>query len=106
MFIKRRPAVDRFANHNSSTTLTTPEAVFSPLELEAIAAFCRDMGLDWGGLDILRDKDGRIYVVDVNKTDMGPPIALPLKDKLRATSLLAAAFLTLINQESGTGAAA
>lgn len=106
VFIKRRPVADRFANHNSSTTLTTPEAVFSAEELAAISAFCQAMGLDWGGLDILRDKDGRIYVVDVNKTDMGPPIALPLKDKLRATSLLATAFLTLINQESGTGVAA
>ncbi len=106
VFIKRRPVAERFANHNSSTTLTTPQAVFSEAELESIAAFCAGMGLDWGGLDILRDKDGRIYVVDVNKTDMGPPIALPLKDKLNATRLLAAAFLTLINQDSGTGVAA
>ena len=61
------------------------------------------MCLDWGGLDILRDKDGRIYVVDVNKTDMGPPITLPLGDKLKATGLLADAFLRLIHEESGTG---
>lgn len=32
------------------------------------------MGLDYGELDILRNNlDGRIYVVDVNKTLWGPP---------------------------------
>lgn len=102
VFIKRRPVTDRFANHNSTSTLTTPQAVFSPQEMTRISDFCRAMGLDWGGLDILRDKDGRIYVVDVNKTDMGPPVILPLRDKLVATSLLAEAFLNLIRQEPET----
>ena len=99
VFIKRRPVTDRFANHNSTSTLTTPQAVFSAREMTQISDFCRAMGLDWGGLDILRDKDGRIYVVDVNKTDMGPPVILPLRDKLVATGLLAEAFLNLIRQE-------
>jgi hypothetical protein len=55
------------------------------------------MHLDWGGLDVLRDRaDGRLYVVDVNKTDMGPPIALPWADKLRATRLMARALLELL----------
>lgn len=104
VFIKRRPTDVRFGNHNTAVTLTTPQAVFSPAELDSIEAFCGAMSLDWGGLDILRDKDGRIYVVDVNKTDMGPPITLPLRDKLSATRLLAAAFLSLINRESGADA--
>lgn len=103
VFIKRRPVGDRFANHNSSVSLTTPEAVFSALEIETIGAFCKGMALDWGGLDILRDTDGRLYVVDVNKTDMGPPIALPLRDKLKSTGLLAEAFLHLINTQTGVG---
>lgn len=51
------------------------------------------MRLDFGGLDILRDKQtGRIYIVDVNKTDMGPPFALPLKEKLRAVDIIAKQF--------------
>lgn len=102
VFIKRRPLADRFANYNSEVTLTRAEAVFSPREIERIGAFCRAMGLDWGGLDVLRDRaDGRLYVVDVNKTDMGPPLALPLAAKLRATRALAEAFLTLVRGESG-----
>ncbi len=101
VFVKRRPVADRFANHNTTVALTAVEDHFSPAEVEAITAFCRAMGLDWGGLDILRDRaDGRIYVVDVNKTDMGPPLALRLSDKLAATSVLARAFLSLVRGES------
>jgi hypothetical protein len=96
-FIKRRKLADRFSNHNTATTLHRPEDLFSPAEIEKIGAFCAAMQMDWGGLDILRDRrSGLIYVVDVNKTDMGPPIALPLKDKLEATELLSRAFLDLV----------
>lgn len=95
-FIKRRPVGRRFDNFNSSVTLALPEEVFSTEEIEGLSAFARAMRLDWGGLDVLRDAaDGRIYVVDVNKTDM-PPLALPWIDKLRATARLAAAFRHLV----------
>ena len=57
------------------------------------------MKLDWGGLDVLRDrKSGALYVVDVNKTDMGPPIALPMKDKMRAVRTLAAALRAFLEE--------
>jgi hypothetical protein len=59
------------------------------------------MRLDWGGLDVLRDRtDGRLYVVDVNKTDMGPPIAMKLRDKITVTRRLAAAFRDLVRTSS------
>jgi hypothetical protein len=97
VFIKQRSAARRFENHNSRCRLTTPDAVFSPEEIERLSAFAAAMHLDWGGLDVLRDRaDGRLYVVDVNKTDMGPPIALPWADKLRATRLMARALLELL----------
>lgn len=97
VFVKRRPLAERFANFNTRATLTTPEAVFSPDEIERLSAFAVAMGLDWGGLDVLRDRvSGRLYVVDVNKTDMGPPLALPWTDKLRAVSRLAKAFRVLV----------
>lgn len=107
VFIKRRPTSDRFANHNSAVSLVTPEAVFSAEEIAAIGRFCATMNLDWGGLDILRDRaSGRLYVVDVNKTDMGPPIALPLGEKLAATRLLGDALLALIAGQSPKAAQA
>ena len=93
VFIKRREAERRFANANAEVEMAAPEAVFTADELNRLAAFCRAMKLDWGGLDVLRDRgSGALWVVDVNKTDMGPPTALPLKQKMQAARTLAAAF--------------
>ncbi len=84
-FIKRRPLATRFANANAQVRLIDPADVLSEAERAKLKAFCAAMHLDWGGLDVLRDRrDGRLYVVDVNKTDMGPPTALSLGDQLRA----------------------
>ena len=89
VFLKERPVDKRFANLNTRVRITDTADCFSAEELSKIKAFCAAMQLDWGGLDILRDaKDGRIYIVDVNKTDMGPPLALPIKDKLSAVKTL------------------
>ena len=73
--------------------------VFSADELAMIARFNARMGLDWGGLDILRDRaDGRIYIVDVNKTDLGPVIALSWSDKARCMGRLGRALNALIRK--------
>lgn len=93
VFIKRRPVTKRFQNTNVEVHLRRPEQVFSADEMQRIGVFAREIGLDWGGIDVLRDRnDGRLYVVDANKTDMGPPIGLNLADKLVATRILARAF--------------
>jgi hypothetical protein len=93
VFIKRRRARDRFSNDNAACLLRHPEEVFSPQEIAAIGRFCSLIGFEWGGLDILRDReDGRLYIVDANKTDMGPPIALPLNEKMRAADWIGEAF--------------
>ena len=89
VFLKERPIDQRFANLNTRVRLARPEDCFSAEELSQIKRFCAAMQLDWGGLDILRHaEDGRIYIVDVNKTDMGPPLALPIQDKLSAVKTL------------------
>ena len=89
IFVKHRPSQNRFANFNSRVLLARPEDHLSATERDNLRKFAKVMRLDFGGMDVLRDRaDGRIYVVDVNKTDMGPPIALPLKDKFRATNIL------------------
>jgi hypothetical protein len=93
VFIKRRPVTKRFLNTNTNVMLRAPEEVFSAAEMAQIGAFTRAIGLDWGGVDVLRDRnDGRLYIVDANKTDMGPPITLNLPDKLKAIRMLSAAF--------------
>jgi hypothetical protein len=103
VFIKKRPAETRFANFNATVELAAPEDIYTPAEIGRLTAFARAMKLDWGGLDVLRDKpSGRIYIVDVNKTDMGPPTALPFLAKLKALSSLAAALRRLIQERTAT----
>lgn len=93
---KTKPADDLFSIFSRTALLRRPEQVFSADERAAIARFCAAMALDWGGLDILRDRgDGRIYIVDVNKTDVGPVIALSLRDKLVSIARLADALTAL-----------
>jgi hypothetical protein len=93
VFLKRRQVTKRFLNTNTEVLLRRPEEVFSAAEMDQIAAFAREIGLEWGGVDVLRDRnDGSLQIVDANKTDMGPPIALNLPDKIRATTLLRDAF--------------
>ncbi len=93
VFLKRRPVTKRFLNTNTEVLLRRPDEVFSTAELQQISAFTRQIGLDWGGVDVLRDRnDGHLYIVDANKTDMGPPIGLNLPDKIKATYMLRDAF--------------
>lgn len=93
VFRKRRPLARRFLNENVQVLLDTPENCYSAEEIRVIEAFAADIGLDWGGVDVLRDKaTGKIFIVDANKTDMGPPVAMKLGAKLRATRRMARAF--------------
>ena len=94
---KYKPAGESFAIHSQQTRLRDPTEVFSVDELALIRRFNARMGLDWGGLDILRDRhDGRIYVVDVNKTDLGPVISLSWREKIISMNRLAAAMDAMV----------
>jgi hypothetical protein len=96
VYIKRRDIDVRFTNDNADCWFRSVEETFSPEEIAAITRFCAILKLDWGGLDILRDAaSGKIYIVDANRTDMGPPIALPLPDKIASTQLLAHALRSM-----------
>lgn len=97
VYLKYRPAESRFGNVNSFVKLESPEKLFSPAELEKMALLARKMGLDYGELDVLRDKDGRIYVVDVNNTPYGPPNGLPETDCKTALGLMCDPFEQLLN---------
>lgn len=102
---KRRSVDNRFLNSNDEVELAETRDVFTPDELDQLARFAEAMKLDWGGLDVLRDRqDGRLYVVDVNKTDMGPPVAMRLNDKIEVTRRLADAFLDFLRQQAANPA--
>jgi hypothetical protein len=85
VYMKYRPLSSRFSNTNTAVTIAEAEQVFSASEREGIRQFCQAMGLDLGELDVLRDaKDGRVYIVDVNRTAWGPPRPLRTADAAQA----------------------
>lgn len=99
VYLKRRAPDLRFSNENYRVDLVDADAMLSREEQEKISDFARAMRLDFGGIDVLRDReDGRIYIVDANKTDMGPPSALKSNDKLKAMRGLADAFSMMVDE--------
>ncbi|HYA79277.1 MAG TPA: hypothetical protein VED19_02060 [Candidatus Nitrosopolaris sp.] len=98
VYLKYRPIETRFSNVNTFVKLAEPEAVLSPKELDTLLLLARKMGVDYGEFDVLRDKDGRIYVVDINNTPNGPPNGLPALGSKWALERLAKSFNRLLDQ--------
>jgi hypothetical protein len=97
VFVKKKPADARFSIQNTSVVVKVPREVFSADEIAQLERFCAAMKVDWGGLDVLREHaSGRLYVVDVNKTDTGPAVVLNWADRARATRLLAQALREMV----------
>ena len=100
VWIKTKTPEGRFSINNRHAHLAEPADIFSAQERDLIKRFNTRMGLDCGGLDILRDRtDGRIYIVDVNKTDLGPVIALSWRDKIKSMTRLGTALRRLIEKD-------
>jgi hypothetical protein len=83
VYLKQLPLEHRFgtsSTHLISSTLAEVDDVFSEDEIGKILSFCQKMGLDYGELDVLRDRnDQQLYIVDVNNTPSATMIADPLK---------------------------
>ncbi|MBT8472835.1 MAG: hypothetical protein KJN99_09555 [Marinicaulis sp.] len=92
VFHKHKLIEKRFGTEYLSVDVKDAGDVFSSVEIENIIEFCREIGLDFGSIDMMRDKhDGKIYIVDVNKTCM-PVLCLSLKEQNRAMRRIADAF--------------
>jgi len=96
-------ALKRYKDHSDMFDVTTGAELFATPdvltkeEVANILTFCRTMGLDYGELDVLRDnKDGRIYIVDVNNTPSGPigPLYNDRGSLFRWYTLLATSLVT------------
>ncbi|MAL97650.1 MAG: hypothetical protein CL583_04275 [Alteromonadaceae bacterium] len=66
-------------------------------EQDKILQLARKMGVDYGEMDVMRDNnDGRIYVVDVNRTPAGPVSGLTPKQTREALGRMRPAFERLV----------
>ncbi len=76
-YLKFRPQASRFSNTNLFVKLAAVTDVLTVREVDLCLEFCRRLGLDYGEIDVLRDRnDGRLYVVDANNRSFGPPKGL------------------------------
>ncbi len=98
VYHKQKPLDDRFGTHYLSVDVPMAEDVFSAQEITLITTFCQKMHLDFGSIDVMRDKhDGRIYIVDVNKTCM-PVLCLSLKTQINSQKKIAKALSAGLSQ--------
>ena len=98
VFRKYKLIQKRFGTDYDHVDVWTADEAFSKSEQSQLIKFCDAMGLDFGAVDVMRDKhDGRIYVVDVNKTCM-PVLCLSQKEQRRAMRLIAGSLLKLIDR--------
>lgn len=93
VYLKYRPVDIRFKNLNTRVELARVEDVLSPEEVDKAKQFCRALSLDYGEIDILRNKeDGRVYIIDVNTTPSGPPNHISGEGERTAVVEMATAF--------------
>lgn len=103
--VKYRPVNKRFDHAGQSQVddeVKAPDDVLSDKEQSLILELCRNMGLDYGELDVVRDRDtGRIYVVDVNGTPTGPTfVSATLETKVWCFDRMAEALHTCLFHET------
>ena len=98
VFRKYKLIEKRFGTDYDHVDVWTADEAFSSEEQTQLIKFCETMGLDFGAVDVMRDKhDGRIYVVDVNKTCM-PVLCLSQKSQRAALRSIAVSLTKLINK--------
>jgi len=96
VYLKYRPVQERLVDRshiNRKIVMAEVSEVLSAEEVKHITQFFQKMGLEYGEIDVLRDRDDqRIYIVDVNNDPSGPPSPLSDEHSRRAIVRLAKAF--------------
>lgn len=95
---KRRPVGRRFENFQDDLRLHEPADAFSADERAKLSRLAARLGLDFGEVDALRDRDGRLYVVDVNNRPAGPAKELREDLKRHAFDRMAERFAALVGE--------
>jgi hypothetical protein len=84
----------RFTNQVHHATMHDTDSIFSKEEQTLILNFAKAMKVEFCEFDVLRHSDGRIFIIDVNKTPYGPPAGLAETDL--AVTKLSEAFQRLV----------
>jgi hypothetical protein len=84
----------RFTNQVHHATIHETDSIFSKEEQTLILNFAKAMKVEFCEFDVLRHSDGRIFIIDVNKTPYGPPAGLGETDL--AVTKLSEAFQRLV----------
>lgn len=104
VYLKFRPITERFRNITLEARTEKLTAIFSQEEISGLNDFCREIRLEYGELDVLRNKnDGRIYIVDVNNTPQGPPSHTIKPDAVFAIRKIATSLEKLIKAKADKG---
>lgn len=96
VYIKQRGLDDRLVDRKHTAkrvTLCEVSAYLSAQEIQKTLEFCEALGVEYGEIDVLRNRDdGKIYIVDVNTNPAGPPEPISFDDSKTAIVRLANAF--------------
>lgn len=93
VYRKRRWKLERFLNTNFEVLIASAAEVYSDQEQRLMVRFAREIGLDFGELDTLRDaSSGKLYIVDAAKTAFGPPARLNFLQKIHSVNAISRAF--------------
>ena len=106
VYLKYIAAEHRFSRRYILADLAEPQMILTPDERCLIKALARKMGLDFGEMDVLRDTDGRIYVVDVNSAPGGLPDPMSRINEKKMLRRAMPAFEQLLRTHSGRSAVA
>ncbi|WP_428662987.1 hypothetical protein [Reyranella sp.] len=91
--VKLREKSMRFGRTNVVSFLLPASSLLDSEEISLCRSFAKEIGLDFGELDVLRDgQSGKIYIVDANNTPVGPSQSLSAEERSHAIKLYAQHF--------------
>jgi hypothetical protein len=101
IYLKYKSVEKRFGTFKQSLTrgkkqklIENPSALLNQDEIRKIIDFCRLINMEYGELDVLRDrKSKRIYIIDANNTPHGPT-GFTKKDTKKALKMIAGNILS------------
>lgn len=100
VYIKYRPEDAPFKEFDGAEVVA-PDAVLSADEQTRLLQLTTALRMDYGELDVLRDRaDGRVYVVDANKTPSGPRRGFRPEQRVQALRMLRPAFEALLAESA------